>query len=204
MKLAINSTGALISFVVSIIFFVTKFQQVWSILVFLPLIIFMFHRIKKHYGDVGEQLRILNDAPALKIEGNVMIVPIAGMTKVVENSIAYAKSLSPKQIIAVYVAFDKEQEKEFEEKWKVLHPDVRLVTLYSHYRSIITPLTKFIGTVEHKASESNYQVTVVIPQFIPKKGWHNILHNQSGLMIRSVLLYRRKVVIATVPYHLEK
>lgn len=86
----------------------------------------------------------------------------------------------------------------------MLHPDVRLVTLYSHYRSIISPLTKFIGTVEHKASESNYQVTVVIPQFITKKGWHHMLHNQSGLMIRSVLLYRRKVVIATVPYHLEK
>lgn len=83
-------------------------------------------------------------------------------------------------------------------------PDVRLVTLHSHYRSIINPLTKFVDTVEHKASEANYKVTVIIPLFIPKKGFHKILHDQSGLLIRAFLLYRRNVVITTVPYHLKK
>jgi hypothetical protein len=116
----------------------------------------------------------------------------------------YAKSLKPDQIIAVYVAFERGDEHMFEEKWKKWQPDVRLVTLHSHYRSIITPLIKFIDTVEHKASESNYQVTVVIPQFIPKKGWYNILHNQSSLLIRTFLLHRSDVIITTVPYHLKK
>ena len=58
-----------------------------------------------------------------------------------------------------------------------------------------------IHTVQRKASESDYQVTVIIPQFIPKKGWHNFLHNQSSLLIRAHLLYRRDVIITTVPYH---
>ncbi len=114
------------------------------------------------------------------------------------------KLFLPDQIIAVYVAFERENEKIFEEKWNKWQPDVRLVTLHSHYRSIISPLIKFVDTVEHKASDSNYQVTVVIPQFIPKKGWHNILHNQSGIFIRTSLLYRRNVVVATVPFHLKK
>jgi amino acid transporter len=203
-KFIINTTGALISFIVTIMFFLTKFNQVWSILVFLPIIIFVFHRIKKHYDAVGDQLRITTCEPALKIEGNVIIVPVAGITHVVENSINYAKSLKPDQIIAVYVAFERDDEHKFEEKWKKWQPDIRLVTLHSHYRSIITPLTKFVDTVEHKASESNYQVTVVIPQFITKKAWHNILHNQSSLLIRSFLLYRRNVIITTVPFHLKK
>lgn len=203
-KLIINTTGALISFIVTIMFFLTKFNQVWSILVFLPIIIFVFHRIKKHYDAVGDQLRITTCEPALKIEGNVIIVPVAGITHVVENTINYAKSLKPDQIIAVYVAFERDDEHKFEEKWKKWQPDVRLVTLHSHYRSIITPLTKFVDTVEHKASESNYQVTVVIPQFITKKGWHNILHNQSSLLIKSFLLYRRNVIVTTVPFHLKK
>ena len=64
----------------------------------------------------------------------------------------------PDQMIAVYVSFEREDEKKFEEKWKKWQPDIRLVTLHSHYRSIINPLTKFIDTIEHKASESNYQV----------------------------------------------
>jgi hypothetical protein len=75
----------------------------------------------------------------------------------VENSINYVKSLSPDQINAVYVAFEREDLHKFEEKWKKWQPDVRLVTLHSQYRSIISPLTKFIDIVEHKASESNYQ-----------------------------------------------
>ncbi|MBX9974089.1 APC family permease [Cytobacillus firmus] len=203
-KLFINTIGAVISFTVTIMFFLTKFAQVWSILAFVPIIVFAFHRIRKHYEDVGDQLRLTACEPPLTIEGNVMIVPVAGMTTVVENSLNYAKGLSPDQIIAVYVSFEREDEKKFEEKWKKWQPDIRLVTLHSHYRSIINPLTKFIDTVEHKASESNYQVTVVIPQFIPKKGWHNILHNQSGTMIRTLLLFRRNVVITTVPYHLKK
>lgn len=203
-KFIINTTGALISFIVTLMFFLTKFNQVWSILVFLPVIILIFHRIKKHYDAVGDQLRITTCEPALQIEGNVLIVPVAGITHVVENSINYAKSLKPDQIIAVYVAFERDDEHKFEEKWKKWQPEVRLVTLHSHYRSIITPLTKFVDTVEHKASESNYSVTVVIPQFITKKGWHNILHNQSSLLIKSFLLYRRNVIVTTVPFHLKK
>ncbi|WP_163102084.1 APC family permease [Peribacillus alkalitolerans] len=203
-KLTINFIGALISFTVMMIFFITKFTQVWSILIFLPLIVFGFHRIKKHYEAVGDQLRLTSCEPAIPIEGNVFIVPVAGITHVVENSLNYAKSLNADQIIAVYVSFEREHEKAFEEKWNNWQPDVRLVTLHSQYRSIIQPLTKFIDTVEHKASESNYRVTVLIPQFIPKKSWHNALHNQSSLLIRAFLLYRRNVILTTVPYHLKE
>jgi amino acid transporter len=203
-KFIINTIGAVISLTVTIMFFLTKFSQVWSILIFLPIIVFMFHRIKKHYEAVGDQLRLTTCEPALTIEGNVMIVPVAGITHVVENTLNYAKSLKPEQIIAVYISFEREDEKKFEEKWSQWQPDVRLVTLHSHYRSIVNPLTKFVDTVQNKAKEGNYQVTVVIPQFIPKKGWHNILHNQSSLLIRTLLLYSRDVVISTVPYHLKK
>lgn len=203
-KLIINATGALISFIVTLMFFLTKFVQVWSVLIFLPLIIYAFHRIRKHYEAIADQLRITTCEPAIPIEGNVIILPVAGITHVVENSLNYAKSLSAHQIIAVHIPFEREDDELFQEKWSQWQPDVRLVTLHSPYRSIIHPLTKFIDTVQRKASESNYQVTVIIPQFIPKKGWHNILHNQSSLLIRAHLLYRRNVIITTVPYHLKK
>jgi amino acid transporter len=202
-KLIINATGALISFIVTLMFFLTKFDQVWSVLVFLPMIILLFHRIKRHYNLVGEQLRIRLIEGSKPIDGNVVIVPVAGITHVVENSINYATSIAD-QVIAVYVAFEREDEKIFEEKWEKWQPNVRLVTLHSQYRSIIHPLTKFIDTVEKKASENNYRVTVLIPQFITKKSWHNILHNQSSLLIRAYLLYKKDVIVATVPYRFKK
>lgn len=204
LKLTINFVGAFISFLVMMTFFITKFAQVWPVLIFLPILVFIFHKIKKHYDSVGEQLRVYNQEPVLPVEGNVIIVPVAGITHVVENTLNYAKSLSVDQIFAVYVSFDREDEKRFEEKWKNWQPDIRLVTLHSYYRSVIQPLTKFIDTVEHKARESNYRVTVLIPQFIPKKNWHNVLHNQSSILIRTYLLYKRNVIVSTVPFHLKK
>lgn len=202
-KLSANFIGALITLTVLLIFFITKFSQVWFVFIFLPLIVIFFHRINRHYEAVGEQLRIDPEQPAIPIEGNVIIVPVAGITRVVENSINYAKSLTD-QIFAVYVSFDREDEKRFEEKWEKWQPDVRLVTLQSHYRSVLVPLSKFIDTIEHKASENNYRVTVLIPQFITKKSWHNILHNQSSFLIRAYLIFKKKVIISTLPYHFKK
>ena len=203
-KLTINFIGALISFLVMMIFFITKFMQVWPILIFVPILVFGFHRINQHYEAVGPQLRASKSEPVIPIEGNIILVPVAGITKVVENSLNYAKSLSVGQIIAVHIAFEKEDEKIFEEKWKTWYPDIRLVTLRSQYRSIIQPLSKFVDTIEHKASASNYSVTVLIPQFIPKKSWHNVLHNQSSLLIRNFLIYRKNVIVITVPYQLKE
>ncbi|MFJ7408178.1 MULTISPECIES: APC family permease [unclassified Lysinibacillus] len=203
MKFVINTIGAIISFVVAMMFFVTKLPQVWPVFIFLPLIIWMFHRIKHHYNAVGEQLR-LNGEALPKVEGNVFVVPVAGITKVVENSLHYAQSLNVDKIIAFYVAFDQADAKAFEEKWKAWQPDVRLVTYYSPYRSITQPLKKFIDKVEHQYAKTDYQVTVVIPQFLPKKGWQHMLHNQSSLLIRTSLLFHKNVVIMTVPFHLSK
>jgi len=203
-KLIINTLGAIICLIVTMMFFLTKFSQVWPVLIFVPVIVYLFYKIKKHYDSVGEQLRITDLAEVEEISGNVIVVPVAGITRVVNNSLAYAKSLNPDKLIAVYVAFSREDERRFEEKWNEWQPDVRLVTLHSQYRSIIQPLTKFIDTVEHKAGESDYRVTVVIPQFVLRKGWHNILHNQSSLLIRTFLLYKRNVIVSTVPYHFKE
>lgn len=203
-KFIINTIGAFICFVVTMMFFITKLTQVWPVFIFLPIIIILFHQIRKHYEAVGEQLRIQEAASALPIQGNIIVLPVSGITTVVENSLNYAKSLSPDQIIAVYVGFDRENIIKFEEKWKKVHPDIRIVTLYSYYRSIIGPLSKFIDFVNKKANENHYNVTVIIPQFIPKKGWHYFLHNQSSLMIREFLLLRKNVVVSTVPFHLKK
>lgn len=201
-KLITNLVGALISFLVLTILFVTKFHHVWAVVIFLPIVVFIFHKIKRHYEAVGEQLRV-SQPIAQDIEGNVFIVPIAGVTTVVERSINYAKSLTD-QVIAVYVAFDKEDEKKMEKKWEELNNGVRLVTLYSSYRSIIYPLNKFLETVQAKAIKNHYMVTVLVPQFIPKKRWHNILHNQSALLIRARLLWRKDIVVATLPYKFKK
>jgi hypothetical protein len=157
--------------------------------------------------DLADQLRIDITKPHIEVSGNVIIVPVASISQSVEHTIAYAKSLarsSDTVVYAVYVAFDRDEEKRFEEKWSNWQPDVRIVTLHSMFRSVAIPLSKFIDTVKHKADEDNRMVTVLIPEFITKKWWHKLLHNQSGFLLRTLLLSKKNVVVSTVPFRLKK
>lgn len=204
-KLAANLLGAIISFTVLIVLFLTRIESVWPVFIFLPIMIYVFHRTRSHYVKLGPQLRVdeTMDLDVPDFKGNAVIVAVSDTTKVVEGALKYAKSIGD-TVIAVHVSVDREQGKEFVERWNRVHPEVRIAHLYSTYRSISEPLMKFIDTAKQKADQDNYSLTVLIPQFIPKKGWENILHNQTSLMIRTRLMMKRDVVVATYPYHLKE
>ncbi|EIA20854.1 APC family permease [Listeria fleischmannii] len=204
-KLAANLLGAIISFTVLIVLFLTRIESVWPVFIFLPIMMYVFHRTRSHYVKLGPQLRVdeTMDLDVPDFKGNAVIVAVSDTTKVVEGALKYAKSIGD-TVIAVHVSVDREQGKEFVERWNRVHPEVRIAHLYSTYRSISEPLMKFIDTAKQKADQDNYSLTVLIPQFIPKKGWENILHNQTSLMIRTRLMMKRDVVVATYPYHLKE
>ncbi|MGG1250734.1 APC family permease [Brevibacillus agri] len=198
----INTLGMLTTLTICLIFLLTKFTQVWSIFIFLPIVIFIFRKINRHYRDLADELRLDVETDKPEPKGSVIVIPVAGISQVVKNTISYAQSLTD-DIVAVYVGFSDEDMKKMEEKWAQWNPGVRLIVLRSHYRSIIRPLFKFIDTVEWKKAETDH-VTVMIPQFITKRWWHNLLHNQTSLLIRAYLFARQDVKIATVPYRLKK
>lgn len=198
----INTLGMLTTLTICLIFLVTKLSQVWPIFVFLPIVIFIFRKINQHYRELADELRLDIQTEKPDPKGSVIVIPVAGISQVVKNTISYAQSLSD-DIVAVYVGFSDEDMKKMEEKWALWNPGVRLIILRSHYRSIIRPLFKFIDTVEWKKAETDH-VTVMIPQFITKRWWHNLLHNQTSLLIRAYLFARQDVKIATVPYRLKK
>jgi Amino acid permease len=198
----INTVGMLTTLTITLIFVVTKFSQIWMVFLFLPAVILAFRKINQHYRDIADELRIDIATEKPVVKGSVIVIPVAGVTKVVSSTIGYAKSLTD-NVVAVYVGFDEESIKKMEAKWEQWNPGVRLIVLRSRYRSIIRPLMKFIETVEWKTADTDH-VTVLIPQFITKKWWHNFLHNQTSWLIRAYLYTRRDVTIATFPYHLQK
>ncbi|KGL46503.1 amino acid permease [Listeria newyorkensis] len=202
-KLSANLLGALISFTVLMVLFITRITEVWPVFIFMPAMIYVFHRTRSHYAKLAPQLRIDEQMDLPAFEGNAVIICVSDTTKVVEGALRYAKSIGD-TVIAVHVSLDKQEGKEFVERWNRIHPEVRIADLYSTYRSITEPLMKFIDTAQQKANQDNYSLTVLIPQFIPKKGWQNILHNQTSLLIRTKLLFKKDVVVATYPYHLKE
>ena len=158
-KLIINTTGACISFIVTMIFFFTKFAQVWTVLIFLPLIIWIFTRIRKHYEAVADQLRITTCEPVKPIEGNVIILPVAGITHVVENSLNYAKSLGAGQIIAVYVPFEREEEVAFRKSGKVAagHPAGDAALALSEHHSASDEIHRYRAAQGQRIRLSSYR-----------------------------------------------
>ncbi|UOF90641.1 APC family permease [Fodinisporobacter ferrooxydans] len=200
-KIFINGLGAIVTCFVLAIFCITKFLEgAWIVVCLIPVFLLFITKIHRHYDEVAKQLRIDLQDP-LPQKGTVIIVPVAGIHRVVASTIAYAKTLSP-NVVAFYVAFSEEDARRMEEKWEQWNPGVRLVIFKSRYRTITKPLVEFIERVDSRVANRE-TVMVLLPQFVTRKWWQQFLHNQSAFRIRSLLLSRKDVVIATVPYHLQ-
>ncbi|UUZ95792.1 APC family permease [Paenibacillus sp. P25] len=199
-RVAINGLGALVSFAVLIIFCVTKFiEGAWIVIVLTPILLWFITKIHNHYEHVADQLRINLDEPLPQKE-SIIIIPVAGIHRVVASTIAYAKTLSP-NVVAFYISFSDEDEEKMEKKWEQWNPGVRLVVFRSRYRTIVKPLVEFIERIDSHVKEKQ-MVMVLLPEFVARKWWHRLLHNQSAYRIRSRLLKEKDVVVATVPFHL--
>lgn len=202
-KLIINGLGGIVSLAVLIIFCVTKFSEgAWIVIIVTPILLLLITKISHHYDDVAKQLRIDITLDRVCTKEPVIIVPVAGIHRAVEHTLNYAKSLSP-NVIAFYVSFSDEEEEAMQEKWQIWDPGVRLVVFKSRYRTIFKPLVEFIERIDTHVSEQQ-SIMVILPQFIPKKWWHRLLHNQSAARIRSKLQSDKDIVVATVPYHLHQ
>jgi hypothetical protein len=64
------------------------------------------------------------------------------------------------------------------------------------------PLLEYVQHVTERPP-GKHVVTMVIPEFLPARWWQHLLHNQTALLIKGVLLFRRNVIVTDVPYHLK-
>ena len=96
---------------------------------------------------------------------------------------------------------DEEEEERIEAQWEEYGIDVPLETVYSPYRELTRPVLRFIDELD--ARYDNDIVTVVIPEFVVNHWWEHLLHNQSALLLKGRLLFRKGTVVTSVPYHLE-
>jgi len=200
--LAINLIGAIATAVVVVVFVATKFVHgAWLVVVMIPLIVMMFLAIHRHYVSMATQLSLDKIADTLEPIKNTVIVPVSGIHRGVINALRYAKSISPESVTAVYVDFEEEATAKLKERWDKLDLGIKLVVLPSPYRELTRPILKFIYRVDRLRDDDI--ITVVIPEFVPKRWWQHLLHNQSSLLLKGALLFRENVIVTNVPYHLK-
>jgi hypothetical protein len=202
----LNGLGAMTTGLVVLVITMTKFLYgAWIILVFIPIMIKIFKSIRAHYDSVAEQLHFPMECLSQQQEEigqHIVIVPVSTPTRVVFETVKYAKTIGDR-VIAVHVAGDDETaEQKLREKWSCWQPGVELVVLRSPYRLLMKPLVNFIEKKEREKAPNDY-ITVIIPEFETSKWWHRILHNQTGWILHTTLVLREKVVVTTFPYHLK-
>lgn len=199
-KALINGLGAVATFIVLLDIAVEKFAEgAWMVIILIVLLVLLFRRIRHHYTDVSVQLRAaVKDEVLPRVNTVVVLVPSFHVG--VQHAIQYARLLSP-HCRAVHVEVEPEQTPELLRKWGESGLDIPLVVLHSPYRSLIEPILDYLEEVQNERQDDF--VTVVIPEAVPAKWWQNLLHGQTGLLLKLALMTRPDVVVANVRYPLQ-
>jgi hypothetical protein len=198
-KMIINGLGAICTGVVMIVFAVTKFHDgAWIVVLLTPTLVVIFSMIHQHYRNLAGELSLGSYVPTARIAHQKVIMPISGVHKGTLAALRYAKTLSD-DITVVHISNDPEDTKKVQAKWEIWGDGYRLVVLDSPYRLFIEPLLAYIDEIDaHK--QPNEVISIVVPQFVQKHWYTNLLHTRTADTLRKVLLYRKDIVILEVPY----
>jgi amino acid transporter len=198
---AINGLGALATAVVLVIVTITKsLEGAWIIILLIPVLVAVFKATHRHYSHVADQLSLKGWEGAAR-EHSTVLVPIGGVHRAVLQAVAYANSLSD-DVRALFVDTDAAATEKVRADWTRWGGGTRLEILQSPYRSLMEPLLEYIDQLQ--AANPRDYVTVILPEFVPARWWQHLLHNQKALLIKGALLFRPRIVVTSVPFHLER
>jgi len=197
----VNMVGAMVTAVVMGVVGVTRFADgSWMVIFVIPILVLGFFTVQRHYETLRQQLSLDGFSPP-KLGRHPVVVLVGGIHRGVVTALAYAKAISP-NVTAITVDLDPTATSRLCMQWPEWAPNVPLVVLESPYRSILQPVLRYIDQME-KQQDSAY-MTIILPEFIPAKWWQHLLHNQTALLIKAALLFRRGKVAISIPYHLEQ
>ncbi|HZT08866.1 MAG TPA: APC family permease [Chloroflexota bacterium] len=198
-----NGIGALATGVVAIVVGAVKFSLgAWMVLVLIPILISVMWAIRRHYGHVEAALAI--DWPETlppPPPAPDVVVPIRALDRATIEALSYARSISP-NVTAVHVSDDRGQAALLRQRWDQMKSEVPLVIIESPFRSLIPPLVAYIA--EQDDQEPGRPITVVLPEFVPRHLWEQLLHGQTALRLKLRLFARPHTVVVDVPYHLHR
>ena len=198
-SMVINAVGATLTGIVLVIVAITKFTEgAWIIVLLIPTLVAFFLAIHRHYARVAKQLSLRGMEIAAR-KHNTVVVPIGGVHRAVVQALDYARTLSD-DVRAIYVDVDAQATEEIRREWAQWGRGIRLEILASPFRSVMEPLLEYIELTNDERPDDF--VTVLLPEFVPARWWHHLLHNQRALLIKGALLFRPHIVVTSVPYHL--
>ncbi|RMD48052.1 MAG: amino acid permease, partial [Candidatus Thermofonsia bacterium] len=204
-KKALNVVGSITTGVVFIILVATKFVDgAWIVVLIIPIFVFTFDRIEKHYQHVSRALstKKLKEEDLMDV-ANVAIVPIADVHRGTLRALQYAKLIAD-DVRAVCVATTPAAHERVERRWArfpKLTEGIKLEIIDYDYRDVLTPIVDYVDRVNRLEFDGQL-VTIVIPEFIPETTFAAMLHNQTANILRRRLRSKEDIIVIDVPYHI--
>ena len=194
--MTINAIGAVTTGLIAGIVVVSKFTEGAFIpALLIPLMVWIFRSIGKHYQHVHESTRAPEGYKASR-HTNTVIVLVKGVNRGVIDAVQYARSLAPDRLLAVSVVHEPHEQDEVAEAWARYNMPIELQTIYSPYRELTRPVMKYLDELDQRYTDA--MITVVIPEFVTSVKTQ-FLHNQSAFALKARLLYRPNTVVTSVP-----
>lgn len=203
-KSLINGFGALVTLVVSIIVFLTKFSHgAWILAIAMPILMFIMYFIHKHYSFVAKQLRLDEFNPYYREEkkpsSTQCIILVHDINKPFLKSLNYANSIS-NDIIALHVCRHPEHAKQLRKQWEKFNIPIKLVIIETPYRDIIKPLDDYLWKRESEL-KSGENISVISVKFVTAHWYDTILHNQTTYFLEKHLSKHKNVSTVILPFH---
>ncbi len=200
MTLGLNAFGAVLSGVATVVLLGTKFTSgAWVAAVAIGVFIFMFSRIETYYRHTGEQLGIGIKPEPVRSLPSIVVVPVVSINRMTAKVVAAALSMG-EDVVAVSVQPSPGEADSFSETWAAWNPEVRLEILVDPHRSLVSPLVAYVKNLEKDGTKL---VIVLISELTPHKRRHEVLHNQRGKILSTLLRQRTDAVIATLPFRID-
>ncbi|HEY6397588.1 MAG TPA: amino acid permease, partial [Solirubrobacteraceae bacterium] len=197
-RAALNGTGAVMTAIAVVVFLSTKFLHgAWVVVVAIPLLMYLFSHTESYYAEVAHELKFGKTPPLPRKRESVVVVPTSTVNLLTERALSAALSLG-ETVVAVAVAGDEQECEETRQAWSEWKSGVPLEVLLDPQRSLIRTVLGYIKSIESE----DVTITVLIPEILPRKRRHELLHNQRGRLLAAVLKARTDVVIATLPFHI--
>lgn len=207
-KAILNGVGAGAAGVVMLDIAVTKFVHgAWIIVLLVPALVITFFRIHRHYIRIRSLLAASRTEEVYPRKNRVVVL-VSRIHRGTLEAIRYAKAIAERgQVEALTVDFPDDAGRHSSE-WERLDADwhrycegIPLRVLMSPFRKTVEPVLEEVDRM--RAAEPEITITVIVPEFVTDNWWGQLLHNQTALRLKAYLYTRPKVVVISIPYHLD-
>ncbi len=201
-KSVVSAIGAASTFVVMLVFAITKFTSgAWFVVLLVPTLVLIFFRIHRHYQEVAHALStsgldVKVDLETRPVQTLILVDDVHAETVRMVN---FAKSLGHPWR-AVHIGVNPDKIDLVQEKWKKRIGEGELVIIPSPYRLLAEPLRDYILQIQEE--QPGCFVHVIMGHLVMDTFWEQGLHQNSAIMFTLALSGLERVAVTNVPYQI--